>query len=161
MKGQFVSLPAETICATVEDYSADFSSLQNEYSLYLLKELERLVSVEYIKGIVIYKMDKCKNINSPVSAIISKRLKFNPNPYENEVERKEVADQISTEADYMKGFFQKLSNSREGLAFDAIKSLADLIKDWFGYNSINVKFFITILLRIRPCRHGVNSVLCR
>ena len=42
--------PAETICATVEDYSDDFSSLQPDYLFYLLLELERLVSIEYIKG---------------------------------------------------------------------------------------------------------------
>ena len=41
--------PVETICATVEDYSNDFSLLQQDYLFYLLIELERLVTVEYIK----------------------------------------------------------------------------------------------------------------
>ena len=61
-------------------------------------------------------------------AIISKRLKFNPSPYENELERKQTAEQIITEADQLKNFFQKLSNSRDSPALDAIKSMADLIK---------------------------------
>ena len=42
--------PVETICATVEDYSNDFSLLQQDYLFYLLIELERLVTVEYIKA---------------------------------------------------------------------------------------------------------------
>ena len=61
-------------------------------------------------------------------AIISKRLKFNPNPYENELERKQASEQMITEADFMKNFFQKLSNANKSQSFDAIKSIADLIK---------------------------------
>ena len=33
-----------------------------------------------------------------------------------------------TEADFMKNFFQKLSNANKSQSFDAIKSIADLIK---------------------------------
>ena len=57
--------------------------------------------------------------------------KFKPNPYENELERKQAAEQMANEADFMKNLFKKLSNSKENLAFDAIKSIADLIKARF------------------------------
>ena len=117
--------PCQTICVTVEDYSQDFSALQPDYLFYLLVELERLVAVEYIK--VLFNSYQTY-VFTYIQAIISKRLKFNPSPYENELERKQTAEQILTEADQLKSFFQKLSNSRDSPALDAIKSMADLIK---------------------------------
>ena len=136
--------PVETICATVEDYSNDFSLLQQDYLFYLLIELERLVTVEYIKSRLYRYIQKLrlgssdkiiwnhnmlwKKCKTGSKAIISKRLKFNPNPYENELERKQASEQMITEADFMKNFFQKLSNANKSQSFDAIKSIADLIK---------------------------------
>ena len=44
------------------------------------------------------------------------------------MERKQASEQMITEADFMKNFFQKLSNANKSQSFDAIKSIADLIK---------------------------------
>ena len=61
---------------------------------------------------------------------MSKKMKFNPSEYENELERKQVSEQLISEADQLSRFFKKLSNSRESSATtcDAIRSIADLLK---------------------------------
>ena len=62
--------------------------------------------------------------------ILMKKIKFNPNEYENELERKSVAEQLISEADQLSRFFKKLSNMRQESTStcDAIRSIADLIK---------------------------------
>merc|ERR1712130_205896 len=67
--------PVDTICITVEDYASDFAPLRPGYLLNLIMEIERQVTVEYIRQ------------------ILMKKIKFNPNEYENELERKSVAEQ--------------------------------------------------------------------
>lgn len=59
-----------------------------------------------------------------------KKIKFNPNEYENELERKQVSEQLISEAEQLSRFFKKLSNSRDTSpsTCDAIRSIADLLK---------------------------------
>jgi len=41
--------PVDTICVTVEDYSRDFAPLRPDFLLNLFMEIERQVTVEYIR----------------------------------------------------------------------------------------------------------------
>lgn len=41
--------PVDTICVTVEDYSRDFAPLRPDMLFNLIMEIERQVTVEYIK----------------------------------------------------------------------------------------------------------------
>ena len=57
-------------------------------------------------------------------------MTFDPKEYENELERKQVAEQLISEAEQLSRFFKRLSNCRDSSATtcDAIRSIADLLK---------------------------------
>jgi exocyst complex component 3 len=60
---------------------------------------------------------------------MAKKMKFNPSEYENELERKQVGEQLIMESNLLSSFFKKLSNSRDvSPATEAIRSIADLLK---------------------------------
>ncbi|XP_039265797.2 exocyst complex component 3-like isoform X1 [Styela clava] len=95
----------ETVCVTIEDYYNDFVHLRPRYFSWIMKEAERRVVVEYLKG------------------ALGRRVKLGSND-----ERKKAGEKLSKEQELLSAFFGRLSSSRFRSPCEALIPIAEVIK---------------------------------
>lgn len=95
----------ETICVTIEDYYNDFVHLRPRYFTWIMREAERRVVVQYLKG------------------ALGRRVKF-----ANNDERKRAGEKLSKEQELLSAFFGRLSSSRFRSPCEALIPIAEVIK---------------------------------
>lgn len=95
----------ETICVTIEDYYHDFVHMRPQYFSWIMREAERRVVVQYLKG------------------ALGRRVKIGSNE-----ERKKAGEKLLKEQELLSAFFSRLSTSHFHSPCEVLIPIAEVIK---------------------------------